>query len=231
MSGQPNEARAVAHVRSGLFVTFEGGEGVGKSTQVARLAERLRRLGRKIVVTREPGGSQRAEALRAVLLAGRVKSLGPFAEAALFAAARADHVERLIRPALREGAVVLCDRFIDSTRVYQGALGAVAAAALARLEDVTVADIRPDVTLVLDVPAETGLARAIARRSAQHGRPDRFEGEGGNYHQRVRQAFLAGAAAEPGRCRVIDGSAGPDVVEAAIWAALKPTLSAAGQPA
>ena len=213
----------------GIFITFEGGEGAGKSTQVSRLAARLRaRTGRPVVVTREPGGTAQAEEIRAALLAGAAKPYGPFAEALLFSAARLDHLDRLIRPALARGETVICDRFIDSARAYQGAAGGLDASVLTALERVVVGRTRPDLTLILDLPPETGLARAAARGGEG---PDRFEAEALGFHARLRAAFLAIAAEEPDRCAVIDAAAGPDAVEAAIAATLAkrlPTLAGEG---
>jgi dTMP kinase len=211
----------------GRFVTFEGGEGVGKSTQVERLRGRLGALGREVVVTREPGGSPRAEAIRASILAGRAKPFGPLAEAALFSAARADHLDRLIRPALARGAVVLCDRFADSTRAYQGALGDLDARLIRALERVVVGDTRPDLTILLDAPAQTGLARARRRRGGAAA--DRFEAEEGTFHERLRRAFLDLAAAEPGRFVVVDADRPPEAVEDEVWAAVEGRLLGALQ--
>ncbi|KAB7783287.1 MULTISPECIES: dTMP kinase [Methylorubrum] len=204
----------------GVFITFEGGEGAGKSTQIARLAATLRDEGggREIVTTREPGGTPRAEALRAALLRGVAKPYGPFAEALMFAAARIDHIENRIRPALARGAIVLCDRFSDSTRAYQGAAGGLEPELIASLERVTLGDLRPDLTLILDLPPEAGLARAQSRGGGEPA--DRFEAEGMRFHQRLRAAFRAIAEAEPERCRIIDADLGPDAVEAAIRAAV-----------
>ena len=198
---------------AGGFITLEGGEGTGKSTQARRLVSRIRALGYEAVATREPGGSPRAELIRDALLSGAVKPLGPLAEAMMFSAARIDHLEVTIRPALRRGAYVVCDRFLDSTRVYQGALEGVDAALLAGLERVAVGGTMPDLTLVLDLDAAAGLARARARGGA----PDRFEGEAQGFHEGLRRAFLANAAAEPGRCRVVDASRGMDDLAAALW--------------
>jgi dTMP kinase len=175
-------------VTRGYFVTFEGGEGVGKSTQVERLRERLATLGADVVVTREPGGSPKAEAIRTTVLGGHAKPFGPFAEAVLFSAARADHLDALIRPALARGAYVLCDRFADSTRAYQGALGSLEPNLIRALERAAVGDTRPDLTLILDAPAAVGLARASIRRSGEDA--DRFEAEGGGFHEQIRRAFL-----------------------------------------
>jgi dTMP kinase len=148
----------------GRFITFEGGEGTGKSTHSALLAARLQSLGIRVLLTREPGGSPGAEVIRHVLLSGVAKPLGVEAEALLFAAARGDHVGSTIEPALARGTWVICDRFIDSTRVYQGALGRLDPKFIRALERVTVGDLRPDLTFILDVPADVGLARASKRR-------------------------------------------------------------------
>lgn len=199
--------------RRGLFITFEGGEGAGKSTQIARLATRLEAEGRRVVRTREPGGTPGAEAVRLALLSGGARRFGAGAEALLFAAARADHVARLIRPALDEGAAVLCDRFTDSTRVYQGTAG-VAPGLLTALEQVALGDVAPDITLILDVPASVGLARAAARGGAG---PDRFEGDPLEEHEARRRAFLAIAEAEPHRCVVVDAAKEADAVAEAVW--------------
>src|SRR3954471_6686213 len=171
----------------GKFITFEGGEGAGKSTQVGALAKRLEALGLRVVVSREPGGSPGAEAIRHVLLSGAAKPLGPHAEAILFAAARADHLRETIRPALERGAWVISDRFADSTRVYQGALGNVDARLIARLERLAIGDTLPDLTIVLDLPPEVGLARAAMRRGQIS--PDRFEQETLEFHTKLREAY------------------------------------------
>ncbi len=201
----------------GRFITFEGGEGVGKSTQLARLAGHLRDCGVEVVTTREPGGTSKAEKLREFLISGRAAPLGPLAEAALFSAARADHVATLIAPALKRGAWVLCDRFADLTRAYQGANGGVDAKTLALLERAAVGETRPDLTIVLDLPAREGLARAASRRDGREA-ADRFENEGPSYHEELRQAFLAIAEGEPERCCVIDASLSVDGVARAVRA-------------
>lgn len=200
---------------AGRFVTFEGGEGVGKSTQIRRLAERLADLGEDVVLTREPGGSARAEQLRETLLSGKAKRFGVFAETTLIASARADHVDKVIRPALKRGAIVLCDRFIDSTRAYQGALGGLSADALGALERVATAGVRPDLTLILDAPTERGLQRA--RERGKGAAADRFEAEDASFHERLRLAFRDIAAAEPDRCALIDAEAPVDVVAKRVW--------------
>ena len=209
---------------AGIFVTFEGGEGAGKSTQIRRLRDRLQALGREVVATREPGGSPRAEAIREFLLCGDARRFGALAETMLFAAARADHVAQTIRPALERGAIVLCDRFSDSTRVYQGALAAVPSPTIDALDTIAMGDLRPDLTLILDLPAELGLARAEGRRRERGEQPDRFEEEGVAYHAAIREGFLAIAAAEPERCAVIEATGTAQEVEARIWAAMESRL-------
>jgi len=207
---------------AGRFVTFEGGEGSGKSTQVRRLAERLRAGGANVVVTREPGGTETAEKIRDFLLAGRGAWLGVDGEAVLFAAARADHVDKVIRPALDRGDFVLCDRFFDSTRAYQGTAGA-DEALLADLETLAVGTLRPHLTLMLDIAADAGLARAAKRRGGDEV-PDRFERETVERHEQRRRAFLDIARREPERCVVIDASRSEDDVAADIWLAVSTRL-------
>lgn len=199
----------------GKFITFEGGEGSGKSTHVAMLAKRLKGFGIGVEVTREPGGSPGAEIIRHVLLSGAGKAFGPDAEAILFAAARSDHMRNRIEPALAHGKWVISDRFADSTRVYQGALGDVDAKMIRLLEQLTLGDIKPDLTIVLDLPAETGLARASARRG--QGEADRFEQEPLEFHEKLREAYLELARAEPERCAVVDADASRDEVAERIW--------------
>ncbi|POR43251.1 dTMP kinase [Methylobacterium sp. V23] len=210
----------------GTFITFEGGEGAGKSTQIRRLAAHLRaEAGRPVLTTREPGGSPRAERIREALLAGLAKPYGPFAEALLFSAARIDHLDTLIRPALARGEIVLCDRFADSTRAYQGAAGGLDPEVLGALEGVVVGPTRPDLTLILDCEPELGLARARARRDAgSDGAVDRFEAEALAFHARLRNAFLAIAAEEPARCAVVNAALPADAVEAAIRAVVAERL-------
>jgi dTMP kinase len=199
------------------FISFEGGEGTGKSTQLRRLAERLRALGLEVVATREPGGSPAAEAIRGIILSGRAKPLGALGEAYLFAAARIDHVAEIIAPALARGAFVLVDRFIDSTRVYQGGSGGVPAETIAMLEAAAVGALRPDLTLVLDLSAELALERVAGRGGEGEAR---FDGEPLALHQARREAFLALAAAEPERCVVVDASGDAEDVAARIWDAV-----------
>lgn len=209
---------------AGYFITFEGGEGAGKSTQIRRLAEKLVADGRSVVVTREPGGTDLAEAIREFILSGSAETLGPEAETMLFAAARADHVDRVIRPALARGDWVLCDRFIDSTRAYQGSDG-VDAHLLDSLEKIAVGPVRPNLTLILDLPVEIGLDRANRRRSGTEGGADRFERETIERHQKRRDLFLAIAAREPERCEVIDANRSQDEVADAIWQAVRQRLT------
>lgn len=199
----------------GKFITFEGGEGTGKSTQAAMLALRLESNGLAVQLTREPGGSPGAEIIRHVLLTGAAKPLGADVEAMLFAAARDDHVQCTILPALRSGKWVVCDRFADSTRVYQGILGQVDQKLINVLERVSVGELSPDLTVILDLPVQVGLDRAKLRRG--NAQADRFEGEGAEFHEKLRDAYLAIAAREPGRCVVIDASAAKEVVAHAIW--------------
>jgi dTMP kinase len=199
----------------GKFITFEGGEGTGKSTQAAVLALRLESYGLGVQLTREPGGSPGAEIIRHVLLTGAAKPLGADVEAMLFAAARDDHVQCTILPALRSGKWVVCDRFADSTRVYQGILGQVDQKLINVLERVSVGELSPDLTVILDLPVQVGLERAKLRRG--NAQADRFEGEGAEFHEKLRDAYLAIAAREPDRCVVIDASAEKEVVANAIW--------------
>ena len=207
----------------GRFITFEGGEGSGKSTHARILADRLNALGIEVVLTREPGGSAGAEIIRHILLSGIAKPLGAETEAILFAAARDDHVRTTILPALVAGRWVICDRFIDSTRVYQGALGKVDAKLIRGLERVTVGAAMPNLTFVLDVPANVGLARAKRRRG--NSATDRFEAESVEFHETLRQAYAALADKEPKRCIVIDGRAPRDVVSDRIWEAVRERLN------
>jgi dTMP kinase len=199
----------------GRFITFEGGEGAGKSNHARLLAHRLRELGLGVVLTREPGGSPGAEAIRHVLLSGITKPLGARTEALLFAAARDDHVRNTIMPALTAGKWVTCDRFIDSTRVYQGSLGQLDPKFIRALERVTVGDLMPDLTLILDVPAQIGLARAGKRRGARAA--DRFEAESLAFHEELREAYRLLAAAEPGRCVLVDATQSKPAVAERIW--------------
>lgn len=197
--------------RPALFITFEGGEGTGKSTQIRLLEKALKKRRIKVLVTREPGGSPGAEAVRHVLLSGAVESLGAELEAILFSAARSDHVETVIRPALEAGTTVLCDRFFDSTRVYQGVTGNVPMELLSQLERVACEDCWPDLTIILDLDPVVGMQRAAARES-EFGTADRYEKESLRLQEARRQAYLDIAAAEPDRCKVVDAFADPQTV-------------------
>jgi dTMP kinase len=206
----------------GRFITFEGGEGTGKSTHATILANRLGALNIEVTKTREPGGSPGAEIVRHVILSGAAKPLGAEAETMLFAAARDDHVAMKIEPALAAGRWVICDRFIDSTRVYQGVLGDVDLKLILALERVTIGRLLPDVTFVLDVPAEIGLERARKRRGGAA--VDRFEGESLEFHQKLRDAFRTLAAREPERCVLIDATEPRVKVAMTIWTAVAKRL-------
>jgi dTMP kinase len=206
----------------GKFITFEGGEGTGKSTQAAMLALRLESYGLGVALTREPGGSPGAEIIRHVLLTGAAKPLGADVEAMLFAAARDDHVQCTILPSLRAGKWVICDRFVDSTRVYQGILGQVDEKLINGLERVSVGELSPDLTVILDLPVELGLERAKQRRGNIPA--DRFEGEGAEFHEKLRNAYLAIAAREPDRCVVVDASGAKEVVANTIWEVVQARL-------
>lgn len=211
----------------GAFVTIEGGEGGGKSTQTRALVARLDAAGLSAMATREPGGSPAAEDIRAALLAGAFEHLGPKIEALLFAAARIDHLDATIRPAMAAGTWIVCDRFADSTRAYQGAHGGADIRFLRRLERVTLAGTKPDLTLILDLPAELGLARAERRRGADT--VDRFERQELHFHQHLRDAFLAIAEEEPERCVVVDAAQSREDVEQAIWDAVTHRLALPGR--
>ena len=210
-------------VSRGRFITFEGGEGTGKSTQARLLAERLNSAGREAVLTREPGGSPGAEAIRALLVTGSVDRWSATTETLMMYAARRDHIERLIGPALDRGAWVVCDRFADSTRAYQGAAGGAPAGLIAALEREVLGDVRPDLTLVLDLPPADGLARAAGRGDGE----TRFESKGAAFHARLRDAFLEIARREPERCQVIEAAGGVETVAAEVWSAVHARLGVA----
>lgn len=217
----------------GFFITFEGGEGAGKSTQIVRLAAKLRAKRYELVVTREPGGSPGAEAVRHVLLSGAAEPFGPKMEALLFAAARSDHVEQVIRPAVEAGRIVLCDRFIDSSRVYQGVTGDLDPGFMLELERVAINGMTPDMTLIFDIDPAEGLRRATARRGLDEA--DRFEKETLSVHERRRQAYLAIARQEPERCFVVDAGGDSEAVEnvvtSAVFAAIEARSGATEQEA
>ena len=208
---------------NGVFITFEGGEGAGKSSQIKRLEKSLKKIDYDVILTREPGGTAGAEAIRHVILSGGAEKLGPDVEAMLFAAARSDHVDKVIRPALKAGKIVLCDRFFDSTRVYQGATGAVDMEFLYSLEHIACDDVWPDLTLILDLSAEEGMQRANSRRDKNEA-PDRFEKENMQAQEMRREAFKAIADKEPDRCKLINASGSEDKVAKRIWSVVEPLL-------
>ncbi len=215
------------------FITFEGGEGAGKSTQAERLAARLRARGLTCLITREPGGSPFAERVRDLLLDPEAAKRAPLAEALLFYAARADHLSATVRPALAKGTWVLCDRFSDSTRAYQGAASGVDRELLSRLERMVIGPTRPDLTIILDLDPSIGLARAAERHGARKGGKgaprdavarDPFESKSRAFHDRLRKAFLEIAEAEPQRCAVVAADAPIDAIETEIWTHVKERL-------
>ena len=209
---------------TGLFISFEGGEGAGKSTQITLLAETLRTRGLDVVVTREPGGSPGAEAVRHVLLSGAAEPFGVRMEAMLFAAARNDHVEEVIRPALNKGAVVLCDRFLDSSRVYQGTTGNLEPEFIETLQRIAIDGTMPDMTLIFDIPAASGLARA-RKRADEGATPDRFEKEELETHEKRREAYLDIALNEPRRCRIVNADQPPEKVTEDVLLLVEPLLA------
>ena len=200
----------------GLFITLEGGEGAGKSTNLAFVRQWLQHAGREVVVTREPGGTELGERVRDILLHSRELRISPESELLLMFAARTEHVARVIRPALAAGQVVLCDRFTDATYAYQGGGRGIPAERIAVIEDWVQGDWRPDLTLLFDVPVEAGRQRA-----GQRSEPDRFERENDGFFARVRAAYLARAAGESRRMRVIDASRSLEMVERQIAAVLE----------
>ena len=201
------------------FISFEGGEGVGKSTQVKRLAARLNTRGIGAVTTREPGGTARAEEVRHFILSGRGKAWGPGAEAILFAAARADHMQNLIAPSLQAGKWVLSDRFHDSTRAYQGLTSGSDPRLITALETLALNGREPDITFILDMDPALAFERVKARgvETALAATGDRFEQEDLDWHQRLRAAFLAISEANPRRCVVLPAGQGADALEQEIW--------------
>ncbi|MBN8197292.1 MULTISPECIES: dTMP kinase [Thalassospira] len=208
-------------VKPGLFISFEGGEGSGKSTQIRCLEKWFRNQGRDVVVTREPGGSPGAEEIRTLLLTGDPGRWDAVTEALLMFASRRDHVERTIRPALAEGKVVLCDRFADSSVAYQGYGHGLGADYIRNLWQLAIDGFKPDITLIFDLPIEIGLERAGARFANVSAAEDRFERMGLEFHQRLRDGFREIAAAEPERCCVVDALGDIDDVTARVIETVK----------
>lgn len=206
----------------GRFITVEGGEGVGKTTQLAFISAALERAGLEVVKTREPGGTPRAEEIRAVLLTPTTEPMPPVCELLLMFAARCTHLENVIKPALARGAWVVCDRFTDATYAYQGGARGMPVELIASLERAVQGTMRPDLTLLLDAPVEIALARA--RRRNAGAQTDRFELERATFFERVRETYLARAAAEPDRFRIIDASQSLTIVGTAVAEALRPYL-------
>ena len=204
----------------GRFITFEGGEGAGKSTQVALLVDRLRARGLEVLRTREPGGSEGAEEIRAIALNGDVGRWSPMTETMLMFAARSDHLDKTIRPALAAGRWVVCDRFADSSRAYQGAGGGTPAAFIESLDAAVVGETQPDLTLIFDLPVEVGLERAFGRGLFE----TRFESKGVEFHERLRARFLQIAQEKSERCVVIDAVGDIETIEARVWAAVEARL-------
>ncbi len=202
-----------------MFITLEGGEGAGKSTNLEFVRQWLRRDGHDVVVTREPGGTELGERVRDILLHGRELSISAESEMLLMFAARAEHIARVIRPALDAGKIVLCDRFTDATYAYQGGGRGIPAARIATIESWVQGDLRPDLTLLFDVPVEDGRRRAGLRSE-----PDRFEQENNEFFARVHATYLARARSEPGRMRVIDASQSLEKVEKQIGTVLKEVM-------
>lgn len=207
----------------GRFITFEGGEGTGKSTQVRLLATYLSQSGIEVVQTREPGGSPSAEDIRPLLVTGAADRWSPMAETLLFLAARVEHWRQVIEPALDSGAHVVCDRFLDSTMAYQAYAGGIQPRAIAELHRLALPGVEPDLTFVLDMPVEEGLRRAATRRDAE----TRFERKGRAFHDRLRQGFLDIAQRAPKRCLTIDATQPIERVHAAVLGALKTRLGLA----
>lgn len=208
---------------TGLFITFEGGEGCGKSTQIAALKARLEAMGKTVVQTREPGGTALGESVRNLLQyddAGQ--GMSPEAELLLFAASRAQHVRELIAPAIAQGQIVLCDRFLDSTTVYQGVARAIDSKKVDTINQFAIGDTKPDLTILIDLPPEIGLARVHARSDGQL---DRMENEAIEFFQAVRQGYLDLAKSEPKRFLVLDGSQTVEELETQIWQRVVATLT------
>lgn len=204
-------------VQKSAFITFEGGEGSGKSTQIKRLAKRLKDRGLPVVTTREPGGTPGAEEIRKLLVEGEPGRWLPITETLLIAAARADHVNRLIKPKLADGNIVLSDRFYDSSLAYQGTGLGLGVEKVLEIQKMAFGDFKPDLTLILDVPTELGLNRAVSREVANGSNEDRYEKMGDSFHDALHETYMDIARTEPERCRIIDASGTMDEIEDDIW--------------
>ena len=201
----------------GQFISFEGGEGAGKSTQVRLLSERLALLGYQTLLTREPGGSPLAEKIRRFLLQGKIKDYGPVAESLLFYTARLDHLNSLILPSLDQGVWVLCDRFADSSRAYQGAASGVEDGIFDALDRIVVGEHEPDLTIIVDLPVDVAQKRVAARQKDLGQEVDRFEAEDIQFHERLRAGFLKIAAENTKRCVIVDGNQSRSAVADLVW--------------
>ena len=211
--------------RHGLFITFEGGEGCGKTTQIQKLAKRIKSISSTpFVVTREPGGAPSAELIRGLLVNGDAEKWRPATEGLLMSAARHEHVEQIIRPALAQNKLVMSDRFVDSTIVYQGIVGGVARNDIDAMNHIACGEIYPDVTIILDIDSQIGLARAKSRGAGEN----RFEAKGLAYHEKVRAGFLDIAVDDPSRCVVINANRTPDDIAEDVWQAVRPHIQARG---
>ncbi|GHF28098.1 thymidylate kinase [Kordiimonas sediminis] len=212
----------------GKFITFEGGEGSGKSTQIKTLSLFLKGRGIDHIITREPGGSDGAEELRTLMLTGDTDRWTAMSEALMVTAGRVDHVEKLIKPALEQGQWVISDRFYDSTKVYQGVAGGLGLENMVNLQKLALGDFTPDLTLILDIDVQKGLARAIQREGANNGNEDRFERKGLKYHQALREAYKAIAMSESDRCKLVDASGTIDQIADAIQQVIEPLIAGVG---
>lgn len=208
-----------------MFITFEGIEGSGKSTQIKRLADHLRQTGSEVTVTREPGGTSIGDQIRSILLDSQNKNMAFLCEELLYWAGRAQHLEELIKPALARGQIVLCDRYVDSTVAYQGYARGLDFKQIAQFENLVCAGLKVNRTFLFDLPTKEGMGRAMARIEGLHGpKEDRFEREALDFHEKVRQGYLALAKREPGRFLVLDAAKNPDEIEKDIWAVMEPLL-------
>jgi dTMP kinase len=201
----------------GKFITFEGGEGAGKTTQISRLADRLQSRGITTITTREPGGAPGADSIRSLLVSGATDKWDPISEVLLLYAARREHLKQTILPALNQGAWVLCDRFADSTMAYQGYGHGISKDFIGKLHAEVVGQSDPDLTLILDIPVEIGVERAVSRNTSTRSGEDRFERMDKSFHERLRAGFLDIAAREPERVRVIDADSTPEAITETVW--------------